>query len=98
MATTEFLESSPSIIQSLLQLYELHRNILVQQQEATSQAVMDEQVQGAVAQAAQQAAARAASAGFDAAIQVVREQIGQQMAPTNDALEQLMLVRGGGVR
>jgi len=89
METTEFLEASPTYQRALLTLFDSHRAILAQIDQARQQSVDNKMVQSAMAQASQQAAAMAASAAAEAAIQQVQAQ-GDLGGNNMDQLEQRM--------
>lgn len=68
MHTTEFLEASAPTQQNFFAFYERCRAYLASIQQAQMNAVQNQMMQGAVAQATQQAAAKAAAVATDAAL------------------------------
>ena len=79
MATTEFLSASPEIQQNFVAFWNRCRQFLMEASERRQQGANDQQIQGAVAQAAQQAAAKAAAEAIDMAMDQMKAS--QQMAP-----------------
>lgn len=77
MATTEWLEASPTVKQAFVALHEKHRQYLMEIQQAQADAAQAGQTQAVIAQASQQAAAKAASTAADAAIQQILAQSDQ---------------------
>ena len=68
MATTEWLSASPPIQQGFVQFWNKCRQFLVDSAKQRQEGMQDQQIQGAVAQAAQQAAAKAAAEAIDMAM------------------------------
>lgn len=68
MTSMEFADASEPIKAAFFGVYEQHRQMLTDQQQAAQTAVESQMMQGAVAQATQQAAAKAAAAATDAAL------------------------------
>ena len=79
MATTEFLSASPEIQQNFVAFWNRCRQFLMEASERRQQGANDQQIQGAVAQAAQQAAAKAAAEAIDMAMDQMKAS--QQLAP-----------------
>ena len=79
MATTEFLSASPEIQQNFVAFWNRCRQFLMEASERRQQGANDQQIQGAVAQAAQQAAAKAAAEAIDMAMDQMKAS--QQVAP-----------------
>ena len=68
MATTEWLSASPPIQQGFVQFWNKCRQFLVDSAKQRQEGMQDQQIQGAVAQAAQQAAAKAAAEAINMAM------------------------------
>jgi len=79
MATTEFLSASPEIQQGFVGFWNRCRKFLMEASERRQQGADNQQIQGAVAQAAQQAAAKAAAEAIDMAMDQMKAS--QQVAP-----------------
>lgn len=91
MATTEYLEASPQCQQVFVDFYERCRNYLAAIQQSQFDAVQNQMLQGAVAQATQQAAAKAASVATDAALAQIDAQAQEaQVMPPSQRLAQTM--------
>jgi hypothetical protein len=89
MASMEFLGASPEIQEGFVSFWNKCRELLMEASERRQQGAQDQQVQGAVAQAAQQAAAKAAAEAIDMAMDQLKAS--QQVAPqAPDALAQAM--------
>ena len=80
MATTEWLSASPEIQQSFVAFWNKCRQFLVDASQRRQDGMQEQQIQGAVAQAAQQAAAKAAAEAIDSAMEQMKasEQASQQ--------------------
>jgi hypothetical protein len=80
MATTEWLSASPEIQQSFVAFWNKCRQFLVDASQRRQDGMQEQQIQGAVAQAAQQAAAKAAAEAIDSAMEQMKasEQAAQQ--------------------
>jgi hypothetical protein len=72
MATTEWLSASPPIQQGFVQFWNKCRQFLVDSAKQRQEGMQDQQIQGAVAQAAQQAAAKAAAEAIDMAMDQIK--------------------------
>jgi hypothetical protein len=92
MATTEFLSASPQIQQNFVGFWNKCRQYLVQASERRESGMQQQQIQGAVAQAAQQAAAKAAAEAIDVAMDQFKAS--QEVSPqAPEALAQAMAQR-----
>ena len=80
MATTEWLSASPEIQQGFVAFWNKCRQFLVDASQRRQDGMQEQQIQGAVAQAAQQAAAKAAAEAIDSAMEQMKasEQAAQQ--------------------
>lgn len=74
MLTTEWLSASMPVKQQFVLLYEKHRKILGEQQQAQAQAMQSQMMHSAVAQATQQTAAKVASMVTEEAITQIQAQ------------------------
>jgi len=94
MATTEWLSASTQIQQSFVNFWNKSRQMLVDASARRDDGMQAQQIQGAVAQAAQQAAAKAAAEAIDMAMEQMKAS--QQVSPqAPQALEQAMAQQGG---
>lgn len=91
MATMEFIEASPQVVQGFTQLYEACRTFLQQIHDAQAQQIESKMMQGAVAQATQQVAAKTAALTTEAALSQLEAQAHQaRLSPIQDQLTEAL--------